>query len=57
LRRNVLAPTFWIAPDAPDRAKRGERLLADAPRGGLLTPPVDWQDLVGRLEFRLQVLR
>jgi hypothetical protein len=57
LRRNVLAPTFCIAPDAPDRAKRGERLLADAPRGGLLTPPVDWQDLVGRLEFRLQVLR
>lgn len=32
MRRNVLAPTFWIAPDARERARRGERLLADAVR-------------------------
>ncbi len=30
MRRNVLAPTFWIAPDARERARRGEQLLADA---------------------------
>jgi hypothetical protein len=30
MRRNLLAPNFWIAPDARERAREGERLLADA---------------------------
>lgn len=30
MRRNVLAPAFWIAPDARERARKGELLLADA---------------------------
>jgi hypothetical protein len=32
MRRNLLAPTFWISPDARERARRGQRLLADAVR-------------------------
>lgn len=39
MRRNVLAPTFWIAPDARERAKRGERLLADAVRAAVSAQP------------------
>lgn len=39
MRRNVLAPTFWIAPDARARAKRGERLLADAVRAAVSAQP------------------
>ncbi len=31
MRRNLLAPAFWIAPDARELARRGERLLADGP--------------------------
>ncbi|MCU0951690.1 MAG: hypothetical protein MUC68_11680 [Burkholderiaceae bacterium] len=30
MRRNLLAPAFWIAPDARERARDGARLLADA---------------------------
>jgi hypothetical protein len=30
MRRNLLAPAFWIAPEARERARVGGRLLADA---------------------------
>jgi hypothetical protein len=49
MRRNVLAPTFWIAPDARERAKRGERLLADAVRAAVSAQP----RLVGNSEEEL----
>jgi hypothetical protein len=39
MHRNVLAPTFWIAPDARERARRGERLLADAVRAAVSAQP------------------
>lgn len=39
MRRNVLAPTFWIAPDARERARQGERLLADAVRAAVSAQP------------------
>ena len=39
MRRNVLAPTFWIAPDARERARHGERLLADAVRAAVSAQP------------------
>jgi hypothetical protein len=39
MRRNVLAPTFWIAPQARERARRGERLLADAVRAAVSAQP------------------
>jgi hypothetical protein len=39
MRRNVLAPAFWIAPDARERARRGQRLLADAVRAEVSAQP------------------
>jgi hypothetical protein len=39
VRRNVLAPSFWIAPDARERARQGERLLADAVRAEVSAQP------------------
>jgi hypothetical protein len=39
MRRNVLAPSFWIAPDARERARLGERLLADAVRSEVSVQP------------------
>ncbi len=39
MRRNVLAPTFWISPDERERARRGERLLADAVRAEVSAQP------------------
>jgi hypothetical protein len=39
MRRNVLAPAFWIAPDARERARRGQRLLADAVRAEVSQEP------------------
>jgi hypothetical protein len=39
MRRNVLAPTFWISPDARERARQGERLLADAVRAKVSAQP------------------
>jgi hypothetical protein len=35
VRRNVLASSFWVAPDARERAREGERLLADAVHSAL----------------------
>lgn len=39
MRRNLLAPAFWIAPDARERARQGERLLADAVRAEVSQQP------------------
>ena len=39
MRRNLLAPAFWIAPDARERARHGERLLADAVRAEVSHQP------------------
>jgi hypothetical protein len=39
MRRNVLAPTFWISPEARERARAGERLLADAVRAQVSGQP------------------
>ena len=39
MRRNLLAPAFWIAPDAGERARQGERLLADAVRAEVSAQP------------------
>ncbi|MDZ7651577.1 MAG: hypothetical protein U5L03_02885 [Burkholderiaceae bacterium] len=39
MRRNILAPTFWVAPDARERARQGERLLAEAVRATVSAQP------------------
>lgn len=39
MRRNVLASDSWVAPEARDRARRGERLLADAVRAAVSAQP------------------
>ncbi len=39
MRRNVLAPAFWISPEARERARVGERLLADAVRAEVSAQP------------------
>lgn len=39
MRRNLLAPAFWIAPEARERARQGERLLADAVRAEVSAQP------------------
>ena len=39
VRRNILAPTFWTAPESRERARRGERLLADAVRAAVSAQP------------------
>ncbi len=39
MRRNVLAPNVWISPEARERARVGERLLADAVRAEVSAQP------------------
>jgi hypothetical protein len=39
MRRNLLAPNFWISPEARERARAGERLLADAVQAEVSAQP------------------
>ncbi len=39
MRRNLLAPNVWISPEARERARLGERLLADAVRAEVSAQP------------------
>lgn len=39
MRRNLLAPAFWIAPEARERARVGGRLLAGAVEAELSAQP------------------
>jgi hypothetical protein len=39
VRRNLLAPNFWISPQARERSRAGAQLLADAVRAEVLAQP------------------